>query len=105
MSEQEMLQRIVNGLRDAFDVKKVVLFGSRARHDALPDSDFDLLVVVNSDMPYRRRQGHAYCSVYDECPYPIDLIVLTPDELDRSASVAYSVVKAALREGEVLYAA
>lgn len=32
----------------------VVLFGSRARGDARPDSDTDLLIVVGDDIPLRR---------------------------------------------------
>ena len=35
--------------------KKIVLFGSRARGDANEDSDYDLLVIEDSDKPRWKR--------------------------------------------------
>jgi len=43
------LLKIVEKMRHAGSPEKVVLFGSRARGDAKPDSDIDLLVVEQSD--------------------------------------------------------
>ena len=52
MSEQQILQTIVDRMRETFDVNRIVLFGSRARGEAKHDSDFDLLVEVESDGRY-----------------------------------------------------
>lgn len=46
----ELLDRIV----DYFNPRRVVLFGSRARGDAGPDSDIDLLVILDDDAPADR---------------------------------------------------
>jgi len=43
----ELLNRVV----DYFHPRCVVLFGSRARGDAEPDSDIDLLVILDDDAP------------------------------------------------------
>ena len=43
----ELLDRVVA----YFHPRKIILFGSRARGEAGPDSDFDLLVVVDDDTP------------------------------------------------------
>ncbi len=45
-SEQEALDALVSRLVAALDPQMIWLFGSRARGDAQPDSDFDLLVVA-----------------------------------------------------------
>ncbi|HEM61982.1 MAG TPA: nucleotidyltransferase domain-containing protein [Chloroflexi bacterium] len=47
--EQETLLEFLAGLRDRFDgiVQEVVLFGSRARGEAQPESDMDVLVVLS----------------------------------------------------------
>jgi len=37
-----------------FRPRRVILFGSRARGEAGPDSDVDLLVVVDDDTPAER---------------------------------------------------
>jgi uncharacterized protein len=49
MSEQEALDALVSRLVAALDPQMIWLFGSRARGDARPDSDFDLLVVAKAD--------------------------------------------------------
>jgi len=43
----ELVRRLVEGLRP----RQVYLFGSRAEGRARPDSDFDLLVVLDDDTP------------------------------------------------------
>ena len=37
-------------------IEKIILFGSRARGDEKPYSDYDLLLVVSDDCMLRRRQ-------------------------------------------------
>lgn len=45
-SEEEALAAVVARLVEALDPAAIWLFGSRARGDHRPDSDFDLLVVA-----------------------------------------------------------
>ena len=45
-SEQEALEAVVERLVVVLDPQAIWLFGSRARGDHRPDSDFDLLVVA-----------------------------------------------------------
>jgi uncharacterized protein len=48
-SEKEALDALVARLVAALDPQMIWLFGSRARGDARPDSDFDLLVVAKAE--------------------------------------------------------
>jgi predicted nucleotidyltransferase len=47
--EQSALSGVVRRLVDGLHPKKIFLFGSRARGDHRPDSDFDLLVITNAE--------------------------------------------------------
>lgn len=49
------LQEIVRRLLAVGTPQKIILFGSRARGDARPDSDYDLLVIEPSNLPRYRR--------------------------------------------------
>ena len=50
------LAEVVRRLVEAYEPERVYLFGSHARGDAGPDSDYDLLLVVPDDAaPDRRR--------------------------------------------------
>jgi len=52
MDLQEILREFRSGLERLYGPRlaNVVLFGSRARHEARPDSDIDLLVVLRGDV-------------------------------------------------------
>ncbi len=50
-TEQEAILEFVHLLQEGFDgqIRSALLFGSRARGEGSPDSDLDVLVVVDSD--------------------------------------------------------
>ena len=102
--DEDRLDEIVGALVRALSPRRVILFGSRARGDARPDSDLDLLLVVDTDLPLPKRLFVANKAVRD-FGLPIDLLVLTPEEVERLSSWSSSVVPAALREGRVLHEA
>lgn len=102
MNEHDVLQNIVERMRETFDVRRIVLFGSRARGKAKPDSDFDILVEVDSDANYWERQRRGY-DAFDERDWSMDLIVKTSAEMERSRRMAGSIVQAAETEGRVIY--
>ena len=50
MESREVLDKIVQRAKEVLPADaRLVLFGSRARGDARPDSDWDLLIVLNKD--------------------------------------------------------
>jgi len=59
LSDEEVrsLTGIVERLIDAYQPERVYLFGSKARGDYGPDSDFDLLVVVPDTAPDDRKRS------------------------------------------------
>jgi predicted nucleotidyltransferase len=88
----------------AADPVKIVLFGSRARGDAGPDSDYDFLVVErdpknrHEEMVRLRRAVHAL-------RVPMDIVVVSERYAAEWGGVQNTMVHAALTEGRVLHAA
>lgn len=91
----EMIRRIV----DRFDPVRIYLFGSRARGDARPDSDYDLLVVLDrcSD---RRAAAVAIRHALRDMLAGKDILVATAAELDERPGL---LVEQVLREGNSVY--
>ncbi len=93
-----MLERIVGRFRPS----RVVLFGSQARGTAAEGSDVDLLVVMG-DAPDKRRTAVEIRRSLGDLPASKDIVVTTPDEIERRGHVVGTVLHSALREGRVVY--
>jgi predicted nucleotidyltransferase len=95
----DMVQRIVA----AHHPSAVILFGSRARGTAGPDSDTDLLIVLER-APHKLAAAISIretLSYY--AGYPKDIIVATPAQIAEHKNDPTCVISHALKEGIVLY--
>src|SRR5712692_6745559 len=78
----ELLNEIKRRILAASDPEQIILFGSHARGNAGPDSDIDLLVVEEGiEMP--RRESIRLRSALRGLLVPIDVLVATPQQLER----------------------
>ncbi len=93
-----MTERIV---RD-FDPLQIILFGSQARGDADRDSDIDLLVVF-AELTDKRKTAVDIGRALSDVPVAKDILVSTPEELERSRTRIGSVLRYAQQEGKVLW--
>ncbi len=100
--QEEFLPVIVERIVKAFAPDRIILFGSVARGEAGPDSDVDLLVVL-PEITHRREQGVAIRRLLADLPFPKDIIVATPEEVEQSRWRIASVIWPAVQEGKVLY--
>jgi predicted nucleotidyltransferase len=102
MNSQAILRDIVKRIRKEVRPQKIVLFGSRARGQARPNSDYDILIVKRTRSPMHSRMVRAY-SALSGLPVPIDIVVYTPAEVRDWSNVRQALVTTAIREGKVLY--
>ena len=98
---QGVLDEIVRRIVEAAEPEKIILFGSTARGDARPDSDLDFLVVKAG--AHRRKLGLKIRRNLYGIRVPIDVIVATPEDLERYGNSHAPVYKHAIKEGLVLY--
>ena len=86
----------------AFEPERIILFGSRARGDAQPESDVDLLVVM-PDGTDETDTTVAMHALLHTMPLPKDIVVSTPSEIARRGHIQGNVLYECLRRGVVLY--
>lgn len=92
------LKPFLERVRRRLGTVRFILFGSRARGDALKDSDYDLLVVSAAFSGIRFYERHVLLYSLQRERLDIDVICLTPEEFT-ARSKELSVVGIAAREG------
>jgi uncharacterized protein len=100
-----VLDEIVRRLVAAYQPLRVYLFGSRARGDAGPDSDYDLMLVVSDATPPARRRSRLAYEVLWETGAAADVLVWTEGQFDSRRYVRASLPSTVIREGRLLHAA
>jgi predicted nucleotidyltransferase len=89
-------------IRRAINPDRIILFGSRARGVAGPESDYDLLIVAPSPLPRWRRAAAVY-GLLAGVGVPKDIVWWTAEEIEEWRGVRSHFINTVLREGWVLY--
>ncbi|MGQ9568790.1 MAG: nucleotidyltransferase domain-containing protein [Anaerolineae bacterium] len=93
------LERIVEALAHRPEVHRAILFGSYAQGRADLLTDLDILIVMESDQDFLTRTAEMYR--YLAVPVDLDLLVYTPEELERNKERGF--IRRALEEGTTIY--
>jgi predicted nucleotidyltransferase len=97
-----VLADIVERVVRAANPEKIVLFGSAARGTMGPNSDVDLLVIKKGKFNRHRLTVAIYRALRGK-GVPVDVVVVTPEEVERYRHTHCLVICPALNEGKVIY--
>jgi uncharacterized protein len=99
---ETLLQQVTHRIVERFHPERIVLFGSRARGEARSDSDLDLFVEMESDQRPPER-AVAVAAIFGLRPWPLDVVVYTPAEVERLRNVRGTLLSVIEDEGLLLY--
>src|SRR5438093_12032179 len=97
-----LLEEIIRRILAVSAPEQIILFGSYARGEPSPDSDLDLL-VIERDVEAPRRESVRLRRALRGLLVPIDVIVATPQQIQRHRNTIGMIYGPAVREGRVLY--
>ena len=100
-----VLAEVVRRLLEAYRPEYIYLFGSVARGEAGPDSDYDLLIVVPDDAPPERRRSRLAYEALRGTGTAADVLVCTRSYFERRRLLQASLPGTVLREGRALHGA
>ena len=83
---------------------RIILFGSAARRETPPHGDLDFLVVKRG-VTSRRRLAQSIYRALIGVGVPVDVIVVTPEDIEQFKDGVATIIGPALREGREVYAA
>jgi uncharacterized protein len=95
---EDIIQRIVAVAQP----ERIILFGSAARGEMGPHSDVDVLVVKGGDYNPSQVVSDIYMSLYG-VRQAVDVLVVTPEQLEQYRDRHCLVIAPALREGKEVY--
>ena len=95
---EELVRRIV----EVADPEKIILFGSAATGRMGAHSDLDVLVIKGGSYDHHALTVDIYAALSD-IEYPKDILVVTPEQVERYKDSFCLVLYPALREGKAIY--
>lgn len=98
--DEKLIRYVTDTIVEHFHPRRIILFGSHARGDAHPDSDLDLLIEMETDLPAYERMRKV-SEVFGLRSWAMDVLVYTPEELEAHSD--WSFFRIVRREGKVLY--
>lgn len=99
---QRILDAVTQRIVARFNPQRIILFGSYAYGSPGPDSDIDLLIVMNVEGSIRKAANEIDLLMSDRI-ISMDFVVLTPEQYERDKNIIGAFVRHADREGKVIY--
>jgi len=99
----EDIRGIVGEIVEQFHPQRVILFGSRAEGTATEESDADLLVIMETEERTLRQAARIAAAI--DHPFPIDILVRTPQQVRQRLAWGDSFLRQIFTTGLVLYEA
>ena len=100
--DREYLKHLTDVLAVNVDPERIYLFGSCARGEDTEDSDIDLLLIKDTDLPRYERAREIGLLIRPR-KYPLDLLIYTPGEFEELKDVVGTIPYKVAREGVLLY--
>ena len=95
---REIIKRIVDGA----DPDKIILFGSRAKHESKEYSDYDIC-VLKKDVTNRRKLAQKIYQNLFGVGASVDVVVETPQRFNELKDKWFLVYREIAKTGSVLY--
>ncbi len=99
---EDKINEVVERIALNINPDKIILFGSYAEGNPDDDSDLDILVVKDMDIP-RYKRSREIRKYLRGIKVPIDLLVYSQDEIDEWKNNKHAFINKALKNGKVLY--
>ena len=95
------IETIVGIIVEKIDPVKIILFGSYAAGKATPESDVDLLVIVDTK-PSNWELATQLSALIDH-RFPVEILVRSAEEIERRLEMGDFFVRSMIEKGKVLY--
>lgn len=102
-AEDPIVSEIVRRLVKAYHPDRIYLFGSAARGEAGPDSDYDFMILIPDSAPRELLRSMRAYECLRGLLVPKDVLISTVSDFERQLHLKASLPSTIVREGKLLY--
>jgi len=95
--DKTIIQLFANKIKERFHPQKIILFGSYAYGNPQKNSDIDLFIIMDTDIPVRKQASLIRAELGDSIP--IDVIVRTPQQVEERIKLGDFFIKQIIKKG------
>ncbi len=97
----DVIRKLVLMIASQYQPRKIILFGSYAYGNPRPESDVDLLVIMDTSL--KEIQQALEIRQYINPLFAVDILVYTPARLDQRLKLGDPFIKEITEKGTVVY--
>lgn len=102
MIDSNKINEIALRIATKFNPHRIILFGSYANGSQDEDSDIDLLIIQDTDLPIHQRGYDIRMSLIGS-KMPFDILVYTKSEFEQEKEKNSSFLNSAMKNSKLLY--
>jgi len=102
MFDYGLVDQVIKKIAAEFNPEMIIIFGSVAKGEARGQSDLDILVVMDTELPYYKRAPEVRRKLLG-IPLAMDILVTTPEEFHTYKDDDRSFIKDIVRTGKIAY--
>lgn len=102
MIDNYQINEVIAKIATRFNPDKIIIFGSYANGLQNVDSDLDILIVQDSDLPMHKRGFDIRMSLIDTM-IPMDILIYTKSEFEQEKNRSFSFLNSAMKNSKIMY--
>ncbi|MDI6783168.1 MAG: nucleotidyltransferase domain-containing protein [bacterium] len=99
----QKVQFIIQKIVEVSQPRKLILFGSYVHGNMQDNSDLDVLVVTKEKIDNSRQESVRIRRALKGIRIPMDILVVSENELEKLADIPGLIYREAIRNGTVVY--